>query len=63
MGDDGYLLLTDFGLAKDLNQIDEAFTYCGTPSYMAPEILDQEGYSYAVDWWALGILTYQLIVG
>jgi serine/threonine protein kinase len=69
MGNDGYLLLADFGLAKRLqNQKDETETFCGTPEYMAPEILGRTikkstKHGLAVDWWAVGILTYEMMIG
>lgn len=63
MDEDGYICLTDFGLAKILEQNEQAFSFCGTPEYLAPEILEQVGHSFPVDWWALGILTYEMIVG
>lgn len=63
MGEDGYICLTDFGLAKILEQNEQAYSFCGTPEYLAPEILDEKGHSFPVDWWALGILTYEMIVG
>mmetsp|Transcript_41842 Transcript_41842/g.64005 ORF Transcript_41842/g.64005 Transcript_41842/m.64005 type:complete len:457 (-) Transcript_41842:45-1415(-) len=63
MGEDGYVCLTDFGLAKILDQNEQAYSFCGTPEYLAPEILDEKGHSFPVDWWALGILTYEMIVG
>ena len=61
--EDGYLVMTDFGLAKKLEMGDQTNTFCGTPSYLAPEILRNVGHSFPVDWWTLGILTYEMIVG
>ena len=63
MGEDGYICLTDFGLAKIIEANEATYSFCGTPEYLAPEILDEKGHSFAVDWWALGILTYEMIVG
>jgi len=63
MGEDGYVCLTDFGLAKIVKGDRMANTYCGTPDYMAPEILNHQPYDFAVDWWALGVLAYELVVG
>ena len=63
MGEDGYVCLTDFGLAKILEQNEQAFSFCGTPEYLAPEILEEKGHAFPVDWWALGILAYEMIVG
>lgn len=63
MGEDGYICLTDFGLAKILEQNEQAYSFCGTPEYLAPEILEEKGHAFPVDWWALGILTYEMIVG
>jgi serum/glucocorticoid-regulated kinase 2 len=63
MDEDGYICLTDFGLAKVLEGNAQAFSFCGTPDYLAPEILVERGHSFPVDWWALGILTYEMIVG
>ena len=63
MDEDGYVCLTDFGLAKVLEGNAQAFSFCGTPDYLAPEILVERGHSFPVDWWALGILTYEMIVG
>lgn len=57
----GYLKVTDFGLAKIV--MGHTFTLCGTPEYLAPEIVSKTGYTAAVDWWALGVLTYELMVG
>lgn len=56
--------LGDFGLAaKLLEEDDRRYTVCGTPNYIAPEVLEQKGHSYGVDTWALGVLIYTLIVG
>lgn len=63
MGEDGYICLTDFGLAKILEGNEQAYSFCGTPEYLAPEILEEKGHAFPVDWWALGILTYEMIVG
>ena len=63
MDEDGYVCLTDFGLAKVLEGNQQAYSFCGTPDYLAPEILVERGHSFPVDWWALGILTYEMIVG
>lgn len=57
----GYLKLTDFGFAKRLDG--RTYTLCGTPEYLAPEILLQKGHGKPVDWWCLGILIYEMLVG
>ena len=58
---DGYLKLTDFGFAKVVDG--RTYTLCGTPEYLAPEILLNKGHGKPVDWWTLGILTYEMIAG
>ena len=57
MGEDGYICLTDFGMAKVLEGDKMTKTKVGTRDYVAPEVLTGWGYSFAVDWWSLGILT------
>jgi len=61
----GHICLTDFGLSKDLRTSAEDVTnsFCGTPEYMPPEIIRNEAHGKAVDWWGLGILLYELVVG
>ena len=57
----GYIKLIDFGLAKLIGH--EANTLCGTTEYMAPEMISEVGHGFAVDWWATGILLYEMVVG
>lgn len=57
----GYVVLADFGFAKVV--LDKTFTMCGSPEYMAPEILLGKGHSLSVDHWALGVLLYEMLVG
>ena len=57
----GYLKLTDFGFAKIIDY--RTYTLCGTPEYIAPEVLLNKGHGKPVDWWTLGILIYEMIVG
>jgi len=57
----GYVKIIDFGFAKETK--DQSFTLCGTPEYMAPEIILARGYDITVDWWAFGILLYECLAG
>lgn len=61
----GYLKIIDFGLAKMLDSTEgqQTKTYCGTPEYIAPEMIKQTGHNSSVDWWALGILIYEMTIG
>jgi serine/threonine protein kinase len=63
MDKDGYVCLADFGLAKFLSPDEQTHSFCGTAEYLAPEILDMQGHNFAVDWWTLGILLYEMATG
>lgn len=63
INNDGYLKLADFGFIKRLKKSEKTYTFCGTPEYIAPEIIQNVGYSHSVDWYALGIMIYELIYG
>lgn len=59
----GYVKLVDFGFAKFIGYSSKTWTFCGTPEYVAPEIILNKGHDRAVDYWALGILIFELLTG
>ena len=63
IGEDGYLKLIDFGMAKMVQGNEKATSFCGTPEYLAPEIITGEGHNRAADWWSYGILLFEMLCG
>jgi len=59
----GHIKLIDFGFAKVVERSDRTWTTCGTPEYIAPEIIQMKGHGKPVDWWALGILIFEMLAG
>lgn len=55
----GYIKIVDFGFAKICR--DRTYTLCGTPDYLAPEVISGQGHGKGVDWWTLGVLIYEMI--
>ena len=60
---DGYLKVIDYGLARVLLPGQLSRSMCGTPQYMAPEVVKGEQYSFAADWWSVGVIMYEMITG
>ncbi|CAF0971463.1 unnamed protein product [Didymodactylos carnosus] len=61
---EGYLKIADFGLCKEgIGYGEKTSTFCGTPEFLAPEVLTESSYTRAVDWWGLGVLIYEMLVG
>uniref|UniRef100_A0A8C8GK32 protein kinase C n=1 Tax=Oncorhynchus tshawytscha TaxID=74940 RepID=A0A8C8GK32_ONCTS len=61
---EGYVKIADFGLCKEgMGFRDRTSTFCGTPEFLAPEVLTETSYTRAVDWWGLGVLVFEMLVG
>lgn len=60
----GHIKITDFGLCKEeISFSDTTKTFCGTPEYLAPEVLEDHDYGLAVDWWGFGVVLYEMLLG
>lgn len=58
---DGHIALTDFGLSKLPPSSDKAYSFCGTVEYMAPEVVNRRGHTFAADWWSFGVLMVRTV--
>jgi protein kinase A len=59
----GYIRIADYGFAKKMPNNNRTMTQCGTIDYLAPEVISFRGYNHCVDWWGLGILLFEMLVG
>ncbi|KAK0089341.1 hypothetical protein PV325_007885 [Microctonus aethiopoides] len=60
---DGHMSLTDFGLSKQPLDDTKTYSFCGTVEYMAPEVVNRQGHSFAADWWSFGVLMFEMLTG
>ena len=63
LDEQGYIKMADFGLAKINDSADEPNSFCGTPEYLSPEMIIGSGHDHTLDWWTLGVLIYEMIIG
>ena len=59
----GYIKVIDFGISRKVEKNEDAKTYAGTQDYMAPEMINRAGYDKNIDWWAVGIMMYEMLIG
>ena len=63
INEDGYIWLADFGLSRILNSNEQALTFWGTAEYLSPEMISESGHTFSSDWWSVGILIYEMLIG